>query len=77
MDQPADYIIRVLGALDEEWSDRLGGMSVRVDRSDTDRPVTTLTGRLPDQAALTGVIEAVCQLHLRVLEVRCLDEQTK
>ncbi len=74
MDKPASYRIRVLGEVDPAWSDRLGGMDISVDRSGEDGPVTTLIGQLPDQAALSGVMEALYELHLRVLEVTCLDE---
>jgi hypothetical protein len=33
---------------------------------------TTLEGRLPDQAALNGVLDTLYQLHLPLLEVICL-----
>ena len=75
MDKPATYKIRVQGKLDASWSDRLCGMESTVAHSETDVPVTTLVGGLPDQAALSGVLETLYELHLRVLEVSCLDEQ--
>ena len=77
MDKPAIYIyrIQVRGELDAAWSDRISGMDITVDRSDAEGPVTTLMGRLPDQAALSGVLETLYELRLRVLEVKCLGQQ--
>ncbi len=34
--------------------------------------VMTLEGRLADQAALAGVLETLYELHLPILEVKCL-----
>jgi hypothetical protein len=42
------------------------------------RSETVLVGLLADQAALTGVLNALYELHLPVLSVECIDggEQT-
>ena len=67
---PAIYRIEVEGHLDESWSDRLGGMSVKT-RQKADQPtVTTLTGRLKDQAELAGVLNRLYELHLPILNVK-------
>ena len=68
-DLPATYRIRVKGSLDESWSDRLGGMAIQVTGEGEGAPETTLVGRLADQAALCGVIEALYNLHLPLLLV--------
>ena len=75
MDESAEYQIRVQGELDTSWSDRLGGMGITINHSGAGVPVTTLLGELPDQSALSGVMEALYELHLRVLDVRRLDQQ--
>ena len=75
MEDFSDYIIKVSGELAPEWSDRLGGMTVSTDRTNPARPITTLEGSLPDQAALRGVIEELYEMHLSVLQVKCLDGQ--
>jgi hypothetical protein len=49
-------------------------MQVTVDQPEDGRPVTTLLGRLRDQAALAGVLETLMELHLPVLEVERLEE---
>jgi hypothetical protein len=75
MQKSTNYRIKVQGKLDEKWSDRLGGMGITVDRSSGQSPVTTLEGRLRDQAALAGVLNTLYELHLQVLSVVCLDKK--
>lgn len=76
MDQAAKYRIQVRGELDPRWSDRLGGMSISVEHQSGQKAVTTLTGSLRDQAALSGVMNTLHELHLPVVSVSCLDEET-
>jgi hypothetical protein len=67
-DAPASYVIRVEGALSPDWSERLGGL--RVAALDGGRaPVTELTGELPDQAALLGVLTTLYNLGFPLLAV--------
>lgn len=40
---PATYQIRLKRMLDENWSDYLEGMMIRLDETSDERPVTTLT----------------------------------
>jgi hypothetical protein len=47
-------------------------MRVVVTRGPEDRPVTTLTGNLPDQAALAGVLNLLYDLGLPLLAVEAL-----
>ncbi len=73
LDTTAVYTIRIVGMLDEKWSDRLGGMSVTT-TSDQDKQttVTMLTGRLADQAALLGVLNTLYDYRYPLLSVECL-----
>ena len=71
-DGPAPYRIRVLGHLDDSWSDRLGGMVLTRAFSSDKQPMTILIGRLEDQAALAGVMNALYSLHLSVFSVELL-----
>jgi hypothetical protein len=71
LDTPATYRISVQGYLDESWSDRLGGVTITPSKAD-EAPVTTLSGRLLDQAALFGVLNALYDLHLPLLSVEYL-----
>jgi hypothetical protein len=66
------YEIRVVGELGGQWSQRLGDMSLTAERSAEGKTVTKLVGRLRDQAALSGVLETLYELHLPVLTLRRL-----
>jgi hypothetical protein len=68
LDKPAVYRIKVQGVVPESWIDRLGGMGI----VSVSSAATTLEGRLPDQAALNGVLDTLYQLRLPLLEVICL-----
>ncbi len=71
---PATYCLRLQGILDESWSEQLGGMTISVNKEDeAETAVTTLTGRLVDQAALVGVLNNVYSLGLPLLSVERLD----
>ncbi len=72
-DKPGNYRIRVQGALDESWSERLGGMYITTNRQVDQKMVTTLVGRMQDQAELAGVLNTIYELHLSLLSVEYLD----
>jgi hypothetical protein len=69
--KPATYRISVEGALDQKWSGRLGGMQIAVKERTSQKPVTTLSGQVTDQAALIGVLNTLYELHLSILSVIC------
>ena len=73
MDGPATYRIRVNGSLDASWSDRLGGMSISTVIGSGEPDISVLEGELADQAALTGILNAIVELHMPVISVECLD----
>jgi hypothetical protein len=70
---PAKYRIRVQGILDPSWSDWLRGMSITTTGEGGEAPVTTLVGRLADQAALMGVLDTLYNYyHCPLLSVEFL-----
>ena len=71
MDKPGIYRIKVQGVLPELWVDRLGDMQITAQTLE----MVTLEGRLPDQAALAGLLEVFYTLHLPIVEVTRLPEQ--
>lgn len=71
-DSPAPYRIQVQGPVALSWSDRLQGMDIYQSTSKTGAVVSTLTGELPDQTALAGVLITLHDMHLSVLSVECL-----
>lgn len=74
---PAIYKITVDGELGVDMSDRIGGMQIKVDRSVPGEPVSMLVGRIDDQAALSGVLNTLYELHLSILSVNRLMEEKK
>ena len=73
MHGPAVYRIRVHGRLDGRWSALFGGMNITETKApDTERE-TILVGRLADQAALMGVLNALHDAHLSVISLDCLE----
>ena len=74
LDTPATYRIRVKGYLDSSWSDRLGGLTITSSSQGDEPAVTTLYGKVVDQAALAGVLSGLYNLHLHLLSVKCLDD---
>jgi len=69
---PARYRIDVEGFLDESWSERLGGMQIKTRNREDQSWVTTLVGRVRDQAELAGILNSLYEMHLPVLLVRNL-----
>jgi len=71
---PAIYRIVVRGQLDGGWSDRLAGMEITT-TSRWDRPsLTTLLGRIQDQAELSGVLDPLHGLHLPIVKIETIEE---
>ena len=73
MQYPSTYRIRINGHLDTSWSDRLSGMTIITVCEKNTLEITTLQGRLLDQAALTGVLNTLYDLGLPLISVEYLD----
>jgi len=70
---PALYRICIAGRIDPKWADYLHGMTVSV-VEEKGRPSTTfseLSGPLPDQAALMGVLWQLYSLGVSLIRVEC------
>ena len=63
----------VEGHLNESWSDRLAGMDITARQRLDETTVTTLIGRLRDQAELSGVLNSLYDLHLSILKVEVVN----
>lgn len=68
MESKAFYSIRVLGHVQEKWSERLGDMKISVS-TETDQTVSMLEGSLRDQASLSGVLNTLYEMHFTVLSL--------
>ena len=64
---PEYYEIKIKGHLDQSWSDWFAGMELTHLEGDE----TLLSGSLPDQAALHGLIERIRDLNLTLISVSC------
>ena len=73
-DQPGIYAVHVAGRVDTSWSECLGGLTITyaVDEEQDGETMTVLTGWLPDQAALLGVLSALYNARYPLLFVRYL-----
>jgi len=73
---PVTYRIEVEGCLAESWSDCLAGMRITVHKRADQTTVTTLIGRLKDQAELSGVLNSLYDLyHLAILKVEVVNDK--
>ena len=77
LNRPAVYRIRVAGRMDDDWSDRLEGMVIRITEDKDGRATTELTGQLADQAALMGVLQQLENFRIPVLSVECVDAEAE
>jgi hypothetical protein len=59
------YEIRVDGVLDDRWTAWFEGLQIRADGSEA-----VISGPLPDQPALHGVLVKVGDLGMRLISVR-------
>jgi hypothetical protein len=64
----------VKGELDEDYSMRLGGMQITSEQKQGRYPVSVLIGKLSDQAELSGILNALYDMHLIVLSVQAIEE---
>jgi hypothetical protein len=62
--------IRVKGKIDARWSEWLGGLAV----THCDEDETMLTGWIPDQSALYGLMSKLRDLGLQLSAVKVLED---
>jgi hypothetical protein len=66
------YRIRVQGHLDHSWQQRFEGLRIEHQESGT----TQLSGSLPDQAALHGVLLRIIRLGLTLLSLETSEKDS-
>jgi hypothetical protein len=70
---PEHYEIKIKGCLDPGWSDWFAGLKL----THLEGNETLLSGLLPDQAALHGLLERIRDLNLTLISVTCEDPSTQ
>jgi hypothetical protein len=70
MRRPFHYEIRIYGPLDDCWQDWFEGLSLE----NQGNGQVLISGLLPDQAALHGVLAKIRNLNLTLISVRLLAE---
>lgn len=70
---PEHYEIKIKGHLDQRWSEWFAGLKLTLLESDE----TLLSGLLPDQAALHGLLERIRDLNLTLISVTCSGSSTQ
>lgn len=64
---PEYYEIKIKGQLDPRWSDWFAGLTL----THLEENETLLSGPLPDQAALHGLLERIRDLNITLVSVTC------
>ena len=82
-----EYQVRVEGRIGQRWLAWFDGLAIKATEQDGEQAgggpaTTTLTGVLPDQAALAGLLQKLYTLGLPLVEVRrkeaeCVDDAAR
>jgi hypothetical protein len=64
---PEYYEIKIKGHLDQRWSEWFAGLKLK----HLEENMTLLSGLLPDQASLHGLLERIRDLNLTLISVTC------
>jgi hypothetical protein len=67
---PDYYEIKIKGHLDQHWSEWFADLKLTPLAEDE----TLLSGTLPDQSALHGLLERIRDLNLKLISVTCHDQ---
>jgi hypothetical protein len=70
---PEYYEIKIRGHLDQYWSAWFAGLRL----THLEGNETLLSGSLPDQAALHGLLERIRDLNLTLISVSCSGPSTQ
>lgn len=74
MDRPARYTITVSGVLTERWRRWFVGMDIEPQDSGGGTPSSRLSGVVPDQAALRGLLVQLWDMGLVILSLKRIED---
>ncbi len=69
---PATFELQLLGYLDASWSEELEGAQIDHASLSDESPVTIVTARVIDQAALTGIVNRLYGLGFPLISIEFL-----
>ena len=72
MDKPAIYRVSVRGMIDPDWRAGLQDLNHTEESVVEGVLNTVMVGRFADQAALSGLLTSLYNLHLPIVSVECL-----
>ena len=71
------YEIKIKGVLDEHWNEWFEGMTLkRVNNGESGQMCTLITGPIPDQPALHGLLAKIRDLNLTLISVCRINSET-
>jgi len=76
LDQCASYCIRVQDKPGENWASYFDGMDIVMLADEDNNPITMLTGELPDQAAVQGVLQKLYNLGFPLISAEKVETLT-
>ena len=71
--EPARYRVCIMGYLETSWSEYCGGMTIEHASDPQFHAITLLTGRLIDQSALIGVLNALHDIGCPIISVEYVE----
>jgi hypothetical protein len=72
LDQPGIYRIRIQGNLDAQWAECFEEMEISHETAPDGVQITQLTGDLPDQAAVQGVLQKLYNLGFALISAEMI-----
>ena len=73
---PAIYCITIKGSIDQRYAGYFGDMIISAEKKEEGQTTNKLTGSIKDQADLMGVLNALYNLHLPIVSIQSLDEES-
>ena len=70
----ASYKIQIRGHVGQDWSEWFSDLKLAADYAADGTPITVLSGPIPDQAALHGVLARIRDMGLQLISVGRIEE---
>jgi hypothetical protein len=71
------YQIRVQGWIGRRWANWFDGMTMTYNGTESDSPITVLSGPVADQAALRSLLSKIWDLNLTVISMARVETSTE